>query len=168
MTTARQSRWWRVGIAALGIGVLATFVGSVAGAVVLAAFGAFHEGIHFMRAAPAMALYSLFFGPMFAWPTAFIVLPITWVAIPDRVVWKRWALAGIGALSGMITMFAMMELGRKPEGADWYLPTCAAMGGVVAGVIFGCFPRLGKNRDSWGFGTAGGRESDGLKRKRLL
>lgn len=130
---------WRRLLAALGIGVLATFAGSGVGAVTLGLFGAVHEGAHTLRIIPAFVLYGMFFGPVLAWPVTLGVLPAIWLTCPPR--FRRAALLVAGPLTGALAVYARLAAETDLGAVSWAMVSAATAGGLAAGVVFAVFAR---------------------------
>ncbi len=123
--------------AALGIGMVATVAGSGAGALTLGLLGVLYEGPALLRAVPAVLLYGLILGPVFAWPVTLVVLPAVRLFAPPRFL--RSALPAGGILAGAGTLLARVAedpgLGRM----GWTMVAAGAVGGLVAGLVFVAF-----------------------------
>jgi|GEM_PF-4639334 len=128
--------WLRV-LAALGIGLLATPVGSAAGAILLGLIGAVYEGWYMLRGIPAFVFYGMFFGPVLAWPVTLVVLPGLWLFFPLRRRRRALLLAGPLAGAAILTERVVNEAGLGT--LSWAMVAAGAAGGLAAGAVFAAF-----------------------------
>ena len=144
-----EAPFWRRLLRALGIGLMATFAGAAAGAVLLALFGAAVEGWSAWRSIPPFLFYGVIFGPVLAWPVTLVVLPAVWVVVPRR--FRRVALLVIGPLAGAAVIVERMvnEVGTGTGALDTAMVLAGTAGGLAAGVLFAAFvPRAMSGRES--------------------
>lgn len=128
---------WRRLLLALGIGLLATPVGSAAGAILLGLIGAAFEGWHVLRGLPAFAFYGIIFGPVLAWPVTLVVLPGVWLICPHRH--RRRALLIAGPLAGAAVLAARVLTETGLGTLSWVMVAAGAAGGLAAGAVFRAF-----------------------------
>lgn len=123
-------------LAALGIGLLATLIGSAAGAIFLALFGAAVEGWNALRAIPPFLFYGIMFGPVLAWPVSLVVLPAGWLFFPQR--YRRVALLLVGPLAGAAVIIERLvnEVGLGSSMLNLSMVLAGTAGGLAAGITF--------------------------------
>lgn len=125
--------FWRRLLAALGIGLLATPVGSAAGAFLLGLIGVLHEGWHVLRGVPAFVFYGVIFGPVLAWPVTLVVLPMGRMFFPLRH--RRLWLLLTGPLAGALVLTERTVNETGASSLSWVM--------VAAGAVFRAFvPRV--------------------------
>lgn len=119
------------------LGAAATLIASLAGALVLSLFTIFSQGADYIRILLPALFYSLFIGPVLAWPATLVVLPLIWLLMPDQLAGRRVYLLVAGALSGTASIYWQSDVLADFSYIDASFLAAGFVGGATAGLLFG-------------------------------
>ena len=126
---------------ALFLGIIALFLASMVGALVLSLFTIYAQGADYVGIVFPALFYGLLMGPVIAWPVTLFVLPVAWLVMGDHLPAKVIWLTLIGAVAGAACIYLLVGADPEPTYIDMAALAAGFFGGAASGTLFGLIRR---------------------------